>query len=171
MYISFFRIFKFRFLAQFPIDHIPYPVVSTCILSLHEFAVFAFYVIDHFISITNITYNCYFVASYLLIPWYWLVLKALFYAVIRRDSISLLKVSFSYPCPSLLESLEVSSYFSFLVISCLICFVPDGYNQSFSTLNYVIFESLYRFINAILNAGKSSSSFFSWQIQSVSVVT
>ena len=43
-------------------------------------------------------------------------------------------------------------------MACGFWMVSDGCNQSSSTLDYVIFESLYRYINAILNAGKSFSS-------------
>ena len=41
----------------------------------------------------------------------------------------------------------------------------SGFNQSSSALFYVVFKSLYGFINFILNAGKSSSSFFSGHLK------
>ena len=42
--------------------------------------------------------------------------------------------------------------------------ILDGCNQSFSALLYVVFGSLYRWVNAVFSAGKSSSSSFSWCI-------
>ena len=42
----------------------------------------------------------------------------------------------------------------------VVCIVSSHCNQFSSALFYVIYELLYRCINAILNAGKSSSSFF-----------
>ena len=50
--ISFVRMVKFQFLAQFPVDHLAYPVVSRLILILCEFTAFA-YVIDRFVSFTT----------------------------------------------------------------------------------------------------------------------
>ena len=45
--------------------------------------------------------------------------------------------------------------------------VFDGCKLLSSALVYVVIESLYRCINAILYAGKPSYSYFSWHIQSV----
>ena len=58
-----------------------------------------------------------------------------------------------------------SGYF-YSVDACFVCIVSGRCNQS--SFLYVVFESLYRYINAILNGSKSPSSFFSWYIQSVS---
>ena len=41
---------KFQYFAQFPVDHLAHPVVSSLILFL---CLFAYYVIDHFVSITT----------------------------------------------------------------------------------------------------------------------
>ena len=102
---------------------------------------------------------------------------ALFCAAIIRDSVSLLR----FPFLSHVQSLYVilvwcvawkvdaifffpfwfSSY-CFSVISCSVCVVSDCCNQSFFALLYVVFESLYRSIDAIFNADESSSSIFSW---------
>ena len=45
---------------------------------------------------------------------------------------------------------------------CVVSIVSGGCNQSSSQLFKVVFESLYRHVNAVFNAGKSSSSLFSW---------
>ena len=44
---------KFKFLAQYPMDHFLHPVVSSLILYLHYFATFAYNMTDHFVSITT----------------------------------------------------------------------------------------------------------------------
>ena len=109
----------------------------------------------------------------------WLVLMVLFCAVIRRDSVSLLRFPFfSYIQVFLCEMLlicslkclysHLSSHFGFLVIFVMlipiyVSIVSDGSNQSSSALSYVFFKLFYRCINTIFNAGKSSSSFFAWQ--------
>ena len=51
VHIPFYSMIKFQFLIQFPVDHLPCPFVSSLILSLHEFATFAYYVINRFLSI------------------------------------------------------------------------------------------------------------------------
>ena len=45
---------KFRCLAHFPVDHLAHLVVSSLVLLLCQFAVFAYYVIDGFISVTTV---------------------------------------------------------------------------------------------------------------------
>ena len=44
--------FKFQFLAQFPVDNLAHPVVSSLIFFLRWFVAFTTYVIDRFVSIT-----------------------------------------------------------------------------------------------------------------------
>ena len=51
VYIPFVRMVKFQFRAQLPVDHQAHPVVSSFILFLSQFAAFAYYVIDRFVSI------------------------------------------------------------------------------------------------------------------------
>ena len=46
----------------------------------------------------------------------------------------------------------------------VVSFVFRGCNQPSSALFYPVFESLYQYINAIFDACKFSSSFFSWHI-------
>ena len=48
------RINKFQFLAQFQVDYLSNPVVSSSILLFHEFAAFGYYMIDRFISINTL---------------------------------------------------------------------------------------------------------------------
>ena len=47
------------------------------------------------------------------------------------------------------------------VIYRVVSIVSDSRNQSSFVFFYVVFESLYRCINAVFDAGKSSSSLFS----------
>ena len=51
----------------------------------------------------------------------------------------------------------------------VVCIVSGGCTLFFSAFIYVIFESLYRFINTIPNVDESSFYFFFWLIQSVYV--
>ena len=44
---------KFELFADFPVDHVAHPVVSSLVLFLRKFAAFAYYVIDRFISVTT----------------------------------------------------------------------------------------------------------------------
>ena len=62
----------------------------------------------------------------------------------------------SYPARA--EGLGKQDYCS--IDACIVSVVYGRCNQSFSALFYTIFESLYRCINAIFNAGVASSSFF-----------
>ena len=51
--IPFLRMVKLNFLAQFLVDHPPHPVMSSLIPFLSTFNVFAYYIIDRFVSITT----------------------------------------------------------------------------------------------------------------------
>ena len=102
----------------------------------------------------------------------WLVLMALSCAAIRRDSVSLLRFPFLsqvqvFWCEMLfisrLKAVTVF-YFPFLFLSCrsivyhVVRIVSDGCNQCSFVFFYVVFEPLYRCINAVFDAGNSSSS-------------
>ena len=50
VHITFVRMVKLQFLAQFPVYQLAYPVVPSLILSLCSFEVFAYYEIDRFVS-------------------------------------------------------------------------------------------------------------------------
>ena len=50
---------KLKFFAQFLVDYLPHPIVSSLMLFLHEFSAFANNMIDRFYQ--YITYNYYFV--------------------------------------------------------------------------------------------------------------
>ena len=89
---------------------------------------------------------------------------ALFCAAIRRDLVSLLRFSFlcyvHVACSSLNMSIQLF-FFPFLfsgyfcsIDPCVVSTVSGGCNQSSLVIFYVVFESLYRCINAIFNAGK-----------------
>ena len=62
--IQFFHEVKFKFLAQFPVDH---PILSSLILFLFLFCCICFLCDWSFRLYYHITYVCYFVASYLLL--------------------------------------------------------------------------------------------------------
>ena len=110
----------------------------------------------------------------------WLVLMALFIATIRRDSVSLLKFPFlSHVQVLSCEMLFISrlkrpwscfpSHFCFLVFVILLSIVLSvsflmAVISPLSCFFYVVFESLYGCFNAVFDAGKSSSSLFSWYI-------
>ena len=98
---------------------------------------------------------------------------ALFCAAIRRDSVSLVRFTFHsnvqiFSCEMFLSRLKrplsyFSSHFCFSsfyhsVGHCIVSIVFDGRNQSSSVFLYVDLESLYRCVNTVFNAGKSSSS-------------
>ena len=97
---------------------------------------------------------------------------ALFCVTFSRDSISLLKFPFlshvqEFTSLSLEISIELFSYpFLFSgyfcsVDACVVCIFSGGNNQSSSVLVYVIFESLYRYINVTwLQANPLPLSFF-----------
>ena len=53
VHISFVGMVKFKFLAHFPVDQLAHPVMSSLVLLLCQFAAFAYYVIDGFISVTT----------------------------------------------------------------------------------------------------------------------
>ena len=53
VYIPFISMVKFHFLAQFPVDHFSHPVVSSLDLLFCQFAIFAYYVINRFVSMTT----------------------------------------------------------------------------------------------------------------------
>ena len=102
-----------------------------------------------------------------------------FYAAIRRDLISILKFPFlshfqDFSCEISLvcclkypykcfSSQFLFSYYSYSVVCLFLFFLVTVISLSLLFFN-VVFDSLYRCIEAILNAGMSSSSFFSRQI-------
>ena len=117
--------------------------------------------------INSIGYIYYFVVSSML-SLIWLVLTALFWAAIRRGSVSLLKFPFLSHvqvllCEMLFKTPTELFPFQFLfpsychcVVRCVINTVCDGCNESSIVFLYIIFVSLYRCVNAAFNAGESS---------------
>ena len=102
---------------------------------------------------------CYILSILVLI---WLLLTALFFAAIRRDAVSLFKL-FSSPFlfPSYCNS----------VVHRVSRIVSNGCKDSSIVFLYIMFESLYRCVNAVFNVGKSSAPLFSWCLLSVNVVS
>ena len=142
----------------------PYTPVLICCISL--LCDWSFHLCHH------IAYICYFVAFYLFSLWYDWFLSC---ATIRRDSVSLLRFSFlsqvqGFWCEMLFISRlkRPLCFFPILFLSCfysivyrLVRIVSDGCNQSSFVFFYVVFEPLYRWVNTVFDAGKSSSSLFS----------
>ena len=147
LHMLFVRMIEFQFLALFPLDHLPHLDVSCLILFFVLICCIRLLSDWSFRPYHHMTYNCYFVASCLLLLWYNWSLCRLFYAAIRRDSVTLLRVPF-------LRNLQVfSSEISFAVAwnvrtvvlfpflfssyfcsvdTCVVCIVSGGCNQSFS---------------------------------------
>ena len=50
VHILFVRMVKFQYIAQFPVDHLAHPVMSSLLLFLSWFAAFAYHTIDCFVS-------------------------------------------------------------------------------------------------------------------------
>ena len=71
VHITFARIVKFKLLIEFLMDHRAHTVVCSLIFSQCYFAAFAYYVIDHFVSITTVStsillrlvYSCFYIVS------------------------------------------------------------------------------------------------------------
>ena len=132
MQISFVRGVKSKFLAQFPVDHLPLPVMSSLILCANLLHSLIMWLIVSSLSPHNL---------YLLFRWTmsvfaltYLVLMTLFCAAVWRDSVSLLRLPFlSHVSVFLYDILVVyrlkcpyncfSSHFCFLVIFVLLRFV------------------------------------------------
>ena len=177
---------KFKFLAQFPVDHLAHPVVSYlkiffvliwCIRLLSDWSFRLYH---------HKTYICCFVASYLFLLWYDCFLWRCF--VLQLEEIQYLyKVLLSQRRLGFLvwdvayQSLKTSiALFFFLCLFSDYCrsdgfrvvaIVSGGCNKSFSVPFYVDFKSLDWCINAVFNSGKSSSFFFSGNISSVNVIS
>ena len=106
----------------------------------------------------------------------WLVLTALFCAAIRSDSVSLLMFPFlsqvqAFSCEMWVFQMPIELFFFPFLFPCyyhsvvhrVVSFDTDGCNQFFVFFD-LVFESLYRYVNAFFNAGKSSSFLFYWYI-------
>ena len=124
-----------------------------------------------------IIYICCLVVSYLFLLWYDYSLWHCFLLLSEE-------IQFPFSVTSMLSFVShlkcpiLSFFFPFLfsgyfhtVDPCVVSIVSGGYNQSSSTLFYVVFKLLYWCINTVFNAGKSSSSFFSWHFKSVNVIS
>ena len=169
MHIQFVGMVKSIFLAHFLVDHLAQPVMSSLVFLLYQFAAFANYVTAK---------SAFAILLRLIYPRFDMIgIMALFCIAIRRDSVSLLKLTFLshvqvLSCVMLFISRLkcpwscFPSHFCFLVFCHSVMYrvvsiVSDGRNQSSFVFFYVVFESLYRCVKAFLDAGKSSSSLFS----------
>ena len=77
---------KFKLLAQFPVDHLFHPVESSLTLFAQIYWI-RYYVIDCFVSVTSESISALWLR--LVSSCFDIVLMALLYATIRRDSVSL----------------------------------------------------------------------------------
>ena len=68
------------------------------------------------------------------------------------------------PCRWVTSWLYIPQRPYYSVDAYVVCIVSNSYNHSFSALFFVVFKSVYWCVKAVFNAGKSSSSFFSWHI-------
>ena len=93
VHIPFVRMVKLKFLAQFLVDHLAHQVMSSLIHLRCKFVVFAFMwlmVLSQSPHNPHLLFCC-ILSIHALI---WLVLMALFWAAIKRDSVSLLRFPF-----------------------------------------------------------------------------
>ena len=86
---------KFKLLAQFPVDDLAHPVVSSHILSLLSFTALAYYVTDVFIFLQHNLYLFFCVLFMLALTF--LVLMVLFLDAIRGYSAFILSFPFISP--------------------------------------------------------------------------
>ena len=180
MHIPFVRMLKFKFLAQFPVDHLAHPIMSSLILFCTNFlhSLIMWLIISSLSSHNqHLIFCC--VSSILALRW-----LVLLWAALRRNSVSLLKFPFLSHVHVFLGEISLdsrlksskscfSSHFYFSdyfrsIGTCVVSIVSGGCDQFSSAHFYVVFESVYRCVNPVFNAGKSSSS-FSWHLSSVNV--
>ena len=170
---------KFKFLAHFPVDHIAYPIVSSLLLRLCQFAAFAYDVIDGFISVT--TESTFAILLRLIYPpldmigSYGAVLcchKERFYFSLKVSFLSHVQdLSCEMLFISRLKRLWSCFFLPFLfpsfchfVIYRVVSIVSDVRNQSSIVFFYVVFESLYGCVNAVcLDKYRSAKVVFGMQ--------
>ena len=167
---------EFKFLTHFPLNHL---TTQSC-LALYSLCANLLHSLIIWLMVSSLSPH----SLHLLFCWVlsilaliWLFLMALSYAAIRRDSVSLLKFPFLsrvkiLSCEILFISrlnppIELFS-FPFLfpsychsVVHRVLSFFSGGCNESSFVFLYIVFGSLYRCVNAVFNADKSSSSLFS----------
>ena len=178
VHIPFVGMVKFKFLAHFPVDYLAHPVVSSLVHLLCQFAAFADYVIDGFIIV--IAQSAFAILLRLIYPRFNMIgsygavlcshqegfcfsLKVSFLSHVQVFSCEMLFIShlkrpwgcfpshFCFLVFVIQLSIVMPVLFLIAVISPLVFF-------------YVVFELLYGCVNAIFDAGKTSSSLFSWYI-------
>ena len=92
LHIPLVRMVKFKLLAQFSLDHLAHPLMSSLIISLCKFTAVAYYVIDRFVFIA--AYSTFTIFFHPVYSRFDIVLITFFCAAIRRDSFSLLRFPF-----------------------------------------------------------------------------
>ena len=123
VHITFVRMVKLQFLVQFPVDSLAHLIVPSLILFLLHSLIMRLIVL----SLSSRNLHLLFCCVLSILALIWLVLMALFYAAIRRDSVSLSMFPFLshvhvFSCEmSLVSRLKrtqscFSSHFYFLVI-------------------------------------------------------
>ena len=128
--IPFVRMVTFEFLAHLPMDHLAYPVMSSLSLSVLLQSLIMWSMVSSSSTHNLLLLFCCVLCILALI---WFVLKALFCAAIRRDSVSLLKFPFLshvqvLSCKMFISRLKhpsscFPSHFCFLVIVILLAIV------------------------------------------------
>ena len=151
------------------------PIQSSLVLySLYENLLHSFIMWLIVLSLSPYNLHLLFCCVFSIFPFIQFVLMTLFWAAIRRDSVSLLRPLFFshiqlFSCevlPLCRMPFWFSGYFCWSD-ACIVCIISGGCNQSSSAFFTIVFESLYRCIDVIFSAGESSASFFSWNIQPV----
>ena len=128
----------------------------------------------------RIVYIYYFLASYLSSPWYdWFLWRCFvqplgeilflskfpFLSHVQVLSCEMLFIS-RLKRPWIIFFLFLFPSYCHSVVYRVISIVSNGRNQSSFVFFYVVFELLYRCVNVVFDAGKSSSSLFSWYVVS-----
>ena len=171
---------KFKFLTEFPVDHLCQTSLSAFICYIRLFCDWSFFLCLY------ITRQMLFCCVSSILALIWMVFMALFRSAIRRDWVSLSK--FPFLCHILVFLCEISfvsrfktsiELFSFpCLFSGEFCFVrprfvsivSSGCNQFSSLLFNEVFKLFYRCISIVFNAGKSCASFFSRHTESVNFI-
>ena len=164
VHIPFFRMVKCKLLAPFPVDHLPYPIMCGLILFCANLLQ------SHIIKLIVLSRSQYNLHLIYILALTELVLRALFYAAIRKDSVSLSGLHFlshvqllSFACLSLRISVQLF-FFSFVYSGyfCSVdaCIISGLCNQTSSAFSNLILELFF----FKMKSGESSSSFFPWHL-------
>ena len=171
VHIPFVLMTKCKFLAKLPVDNLIHPVVSRLLLILWYFFKHSIIMWLMVSSLSPHNLHLLFCCGLSILTLILLVRTALYCAALRRYSFFLKRFPFlSHVHVFLFEMLLISrlkrtwsylsSHFSSYChfVGLHVISIVSVSNQLFSVFFYVVFESLYRCVNAVFNAGKSFNS-------------